>query len=545
MKVKVGLIGVFDMLKFKNLRRNRAEMIASVIQEYRHKAYTLSSSEIINEVLEANDPDITAASLNRIYEDMYVTMAGDTYKAAASIVSVTGDVRISTHNFPSVYDLRMHSNEWDSSNIITIASRRSGSDRASVISIEDHRIEGGRQVLISILRRTFSESGRLTGYVIIDIMSDTIIPEVNESSLFTDVVLIDTGTFSAVSLIHPQRYGDFSEFPFLTDGSRDIYRTAIEGTDLELAAASLTPLLRENFRTWTLILAVSLIIGIAISIILSFIFSRSISKRMKRIVESMRSFQKGDFGIKLEKTGIREFDELSVTFNIMVRRIEILLERTREEEAKSAEAERKALESQMNPHFLFNSLTQIGMAVLVKEPAQVLDMVECTGRILRYSLYNKEHLVSLSDELAIVETYIRLYKMSHTEEVEFSISYTSDIPKEELDSRLIVPMCIQPVVENSLKHGFGRDRSSISIRIFIGISDGCLLVTIKDTGVGIENTEKALESNKKGIGLNNIRRRLELQYGDHNLIKVSSIVGQCTIVALRFPEEVRDESPDR
>ena len=73
-----------------------------------------------------------------------------------------------------------------------------------MISIEDHRIEGGRQVLISILRRTFSESGRLTGYVIIDIMSDTIIPEVNESSLFTDVVLIDTGTFSAVSLIHPQ-----------------------------------------------------------------------------------------------------------------------------------------------------------------------------------------------------------------------------------------------------------------------------------------------------------------------------------------------------
>ena len=208
-------------------------------------------------------------------------------------------------------------------------------------------------------------------------------------------------------------------------------------------------------------------------------------------------------------------------------------------------AEMDMLRSQVNPHFLFNSLTQIGMAVLVKEPAQVLDMVECTGRILRYSLYNKEHLVSLSDELAIVETYIRLYKMSHTEEVEFSISYTGDIPKEELDSRLIVPMCIQPVVENSLKHGFGRDRSSISIRIFIGISDECLLVTIKDTGVGIENTEKALESNKKGIGLNNIRRRLELQYGDHNLIKVSSIVGQCTIVALRFPEEVRDESPDR
>lgn len=513
-----------------------AEMIASVIQEYRHKAYTLSSSEIINEVLEANDPDITAASLNRIYEDMYVTMAGDTYKAAASIVSVTGDVRISTHNFPSVYDLRMHSNEWDSSNIITIASRRSGSDRASVISIEDHRIEGGRQVLISILRRTFSESGRLTGYVIIDIMSDTIIPEVNESSLFTDVVLIDTGTFSAVSLIHPQRYGDFSEFPFLTDGSRDIYRAVIEGTDLELAAASLTPLLRENFRTWTLILAVSLIIGIAISIILSFIFSRSISKRMKRIVESMRSFQKGDFGIKLEKTGIREFDELSVTFNIMVRRIEILLERTREEEAKSAEAERKALESQMNPHFLFNTLNTIKALAKMHGEKEIYLTTIRLGKLLRSSIDNRSGSATLRESIELVECYLLIQKLRFGDKLQYEI-----ICSDELMDIETPKLILQPLVENSITHGLGEKLGTWNIDVMIRKDGDKLLLAVSDNGVGFaEIPDMAGLEHSQHTGLYNVYRRLELRYGSDFSFSIASRPGEGATVSISIPMEEKE-----
>ena len=510
-----------------------AEMIASVIQEYRHKAYTLSSSEIINEVLEANDPDITAASLNRIYEDMYVTMAGDTYKAAASIVSVTGDVRISTHNFPSVYDLRMHSNEWDSSNIITIASRRSGSDRASVISIEDHRIEGGRQVLISILRRTFSESGRLTGYVIIDIMSDTIIPEVNESSLFTDVVLIDTGTFSAVSLIHPQRYGDFSEFPFLTDGSRDIYRAKIEGTDLELAAASLTPLLRENFRTWTLVIAISLVVGILISIILSLIFSRSISTRMRRIIESMKRFERGDFSIKLEKTGIREFDELSITFNIMVHRIERLLERTREEEAKSAEAERKALESQMNPHFLFNTLNSIKALAKMHGEMEIYQTTLRLGKLLRSSIDNRKDSATIRESLDLVECYLMIQKLRFGDRLSYDICVDDSLLGTETPK-----LVLQPIVENAVTHGLEEKIGEWNILIAVRRNGPRLLMQVRDNGIGFQTIPdmKDLE-NSQHTGLYNVYRRLELRYGNDFTLTIGSRPGEGSVITIELPLE--------
>ena len=122
------------------------------------------------------------------------------------------------------------------------------------------------------------------------------------------------------------------------------------------------------------------------------------------------------------------------------------------------------------------------------------------------------------------------------------ITITPELSKAQGE---IPPLTLQLLVENALKHGLGHDRKAISIKIFIGEGDGATEVTIKDDGVGIENPEEALRANRKGIGLNNIRRRLELQYGRNDLIRVSSIVGRHTTIVLRFPEEAADACPDR
>ena len=196
------------------------------------------------------------------------------------------------------------------------------------------------------------------------------------------------------------------------------------------------------------------------------------------------------------------------------------------------------LRSQVNPHFLFNSLSQIGLAVLVDDTDQVLDMVECTGRILRYSLYNKERLVPLADEISIVRTYMRLHQMSNADDISFSICYDDGASAEETDGCLIVPMCIQPVVENSIKHGYDRSRGHLSIKVVIGRKDSMVVVDILDDGAGMADPEGVLRSASKGIGLNNIRRRLELQYGRDDLLEVDSVPGGYTLVELRFPQEV-------
>ena len=521
----------------ENALRSDAEMISSTIQEYRHKAYELSSSPDISKMLEVNDPDIAAEHLSEIYETMYVTMAGDTYKASASIVSVTGDIRISTHNFPEVYDLRTHNNDWDSSNIITIAKRKTGKERASIISIEDHRFDTGRQVLLSILRRTFSSDGTHTGYVIIDVMSDAIAPEVNDSNLFTDVVLIDSETFSAISLVHPQRYGGFSEFPFLRSGSKDIYRMPIEGTSLSLAATSLNPLLRKTFRSWTLILAISFIIGIVISIILSLIFSRAISKRMKRITESMKRFQRGDFSIKLEKTGIREFDELSVTFNIMVHRIELLLERTREEEAKSAEAERKALESQMNPHFLFNTLNTIKALAKMHGEKEIYLTTIRLGKLLRSSIDNRSDNATIRESIELVESYLLIQKLRFGDKLQYSIECSDSLLDVETPK-----LILQPLVENAITHGLEEKAGDWKIDVQIRSDGERLVLSVRDNGVGFaEIPDMADLEHSQHTGLYNVYRRLELRYGRAFSFCIDSKQGEGAAVSISIPLEEEEK----
>ncbi len=330
--------------------------------------------------------------------------------------------------------------------------------------------------------------------------------------------------------------------------------------DMELARYSAI----ERQSTYAAAISFSFIafIFIAISAIY-FWFGMAIRNAIGKAVDNLDMISKGRWNVpNLQNGRFEEFRLLFVGINRLKHRLfdyfqqiqskaeiekTLLDEKLKNETGRRmlVSAEMEMLRAQVNPHFLFNSLAQIGMAILIKKPEQVLDMVECTGRILRYSLYNKEHLVLLSDELDIVSTYIRLYRMSHDEDIDFMVSYIGAAAKEPADPFMVVPMCIQPIVENSLKHGLDEGRRGISIKIFIEkMEDGTLEVTIKDNGKGIADVDKAMESGSKGIGLNNIRRRLELQYGRDDLVKVSSIEGVCTIVVLHFPKVDPDESID-
>ena len=342
-----------------------------------------------------------------------------------------------------------------------------------------------------------------------------------------------------------------------TEEILELYKSQMD-MELERYSEEEARISRVTAMSFTFIAVISIMISS-----LYLWFGMTIRSAIGRAIENLEGISKGYWKVpNLQNGRFEEFRLLFVGINRLKHRLSVyfkeiqdkaeiernlLDEKLKNETARRMliSSEMDMLRSQVNPHFLFNSLHQIGMAVLVNDPAQVLDMVECTGRILRYSLYNKEHLVSLADELSIVETYIRLHKMSHPEDIGFSILYTGDASEESMAGRLIVPMCIQPIVENALKHGLGKDRKAISIKIFIGDSDGDTEVTIKDDGVGIGNPEEALRMNRKGIGLNNIRRRLELQYGRNDLIRVSSIVGRHTTIVLRFPKEAADACPDR
>ena len=188
-------------------------------------------------------------------------------------------------------------------------------------------------------------------------------------------------------------------------------------------------------------------------------------------------------------------------------------------------AQMSALRAQVNPHFLFNALNMIGVTAMVDTSESVMQMVEAVGNILRYSLYSNGIMTLLDDEVEIVHQYLFLQKRR------FGDALTTEVRNElEGEDYTIPSMTIQPVVENCFKHGFG-NKKQLHIRLFIALDEDTIQISVTDNGVGFDPARKT-----GGIGLDNIRRRLALQYGDQRArVEIESEPDKFSTVTLYIP----------
>jgi len=193
-------------------------------------------------------------------------------------------------------------------------------------------------------------------------------------------------------------------------------------------------------------------------------------------------------------------------------------------------AQMSALRAQVNPHFLFNALNLIGVTALMDTSDAVMQLVEATGKILRYSLYHKELLTTLDEELEIVTQYLFLQKCRFGKIVRFEVY--NELEGEEFE---IPTMSIQPIVENCFKHGFG-NKKCLNIYITVTLVDKMLSICVEDDGVGFLPEQIQTESTD-GIGLNNIKKRLELMYGEaESWMKIESEAGAYSRITLLLPQ---------
>ncbi len=244
----------------------------------------------------------------------------------------------------------------------------------------------------------------------------------------------------------------------------------------------------------------------------------------------------------LAESGWREFAMLSGMINTLKHRIKeyigqieakAQLEKQLHEERLLNEqqhsmlvtAQMSALRALVNPHFLFNALNLIGVTALVESSESVMQMVESVGNILRYSLYSNGIMTLLDDEVEIVRQYLSLQKRR------FGDMLTTEVRNElEGEDYTIPSMTIQPLVENCFKHAFG-NKKQLHIRVFIALDEDDIQISVTDNGVGFDPKHKT-----GGIGLNNIRRRLALQYGEERArMEIESEPDKFSTVTLYIP----------
>lgn len=281
----------------------------------------------------------------------------------------------------------------------------------------------------------------------------------------------------------------------------------------------------------------------AVLMILS--FSISFSRRVQRFKDQMKKAAEGSFELEEKLGGNDEISQLYDYLFTMIRDIQKLLaeiyrEKLHAEQLKTSQkdAELKMLTSQINPHFLYNTLETIRMKARVNKQYEIEDLVKKLGKILRSSISAGEKEVPVKSEVELVESYLKIQQYRFGERIAYEI-----FVEPGMEKRMIIPLLLQPIVENSIIHGFeGREeKGHILIKVEQHKED--MVILVEDDGKGIEEEKlsqireelKYHRFKGKHIGVCNVNQRIKLKYGDDYGVEVESVPGARTVVKMQLP----------
>jgi two-component system sensor histidine kinase YesM len=319
-------------------------------------------------------------------------------------------------------------------------------------------------------------------------------------------------------------------------GSFYIASSGIQGGQLKVY--SITALDNQIERLQYIIIVVLLLFAIMfLSVILtSKVIAVKKTKDLYTIIETFEKAKEGDLETHIEVSGNDEFETIAEAYNQMLDSLKEQIERNKEMSKLVAFSQMKQLESQFNPHFLFNTLENIRFMCKL-EPESASKMVQNLSILLRYSISNQQEEVTVTEDIAYTENYLSLLKFRFNQRFQYSVDISP-----EIESCIIPKLLIQPMIENSIKYGFhNRERMVVEI---LGYMEGDHLVMIcSDDGVGMK---PELLKEIRGIlasginrsshtGLYNINRRLQLKYGEGYGIQIESEYGKGTTLKVALP----------
>jgi len=269
-------------------------------------------------------------------------------------------------------------------------------------------------------------------------------------------------------------------------------------------------------------------------ILLALLTTHYITNPLRQMAMAMKRLQRDNLGVRMPMQSFDEIGLLQSAFNIMQSRIDDLITEVRNISEKEREAEVRALQAQINPHVLYNTLDTINWMAIERNQPDISEMITALGDIMRYAIRRDKKLVTLDEELKWAKNYAYLQKMRF--EDRFDVEF--DVDPGIL--HLLVPrLFLQPYLENSIIHGMENRESGGWIRVSAGRDgDGRIRVAVEDNGSGIpENRLRAIrERSVHGVGIHNLDERLKLEYGPGYGVTIESEPDKGTTVVILLPE---------
>lgn len=287
--------------------------------------------------------------------------------------------------------------------------------------------------------------------------------------------------------------------------------------------------------------------AIIFSLIIIIYFSKSISGRIYLLSMEMKRVVNGDLYVSDKICGNDEIGQLNIDLKKMVESIrnlinQVYVQKINEEKLRASqmEMEFKMLSNQINPHFLYNTLETIRMKALMKGDKEISDIVKKLGKIMRRNLEVSGKPVTLQSEIILIRNYLEIQSMRFEGMVKFEIIIGENI---NADDYMILPLLLQPVVENAFVHGLEEKKNKGTILVNIFKENDFLKIIVEDNGIGIEEKKLIMinknlnkkDNDNKSIGMRNVNQRIKIHYGDKYGIEIQSNIKIGTRVIITLP----------
>lgn len=539
------------------------ENIDNEIQKVLNISTQVCSNEEVCGILQEEKPDTQAEYYDNdnFMKQVLNTSFGTAFSVEDVFVcSYNGSVYTSDKNKLSLAE------DYDFTRTDWFEEMKSGGLNTIILSGYDGNAyisTGEPQKIFSIVRKIYDKKQKKEiGCMIIDMNSDilgNVLQSMNSNS-YQKVLIIDN---NKKIVYHPDstyigiqyRENQVSELLTMENGyiesqeeeGYQVFSTS-EITGWSVICIVENRYVMESVNRLRLFLAIVMLFGLILSVYLARYISKFISGPVAQLQKQMHQVGKGDFDIDIDAQTKDEIGHLTHAFDKMVKRTKQLIENVYQSEIYQKEAELNALQAQINPHFLYNTLQTIDMMAEEEGVDDISDACQALSKIFRYSINRGREFVQVKEEIKHVKNYMLIQKLRFGEKLE--IGYEVEKDCEDL---YIVKLLIQPLVENAVVHGIENVLGKCKVLIRVFQQGEYLYVEVEDNGNGIgeqklrklnERLEKSSEqkmvheegySGGSSIGLENTNTRIKLYFGQKYGIKIESKEGAGTKVRLKLP----------
>lgn len=277
--------------------------------------------------------------------------------------------------------------------------------------------------------------------------------------------------------------------------------------------------------------------ALTVALVIAFLLSKSITQPIHALQHTMHQVEQGDLNVRCGVTAGNELGQLSDSFNHMIATTQSLMDETARVAEQKRISEWRALQAQIQPHFLYNTLDSIIWMSHAGRNAEVVEMTSALASLLRRSIGTGSDTNTLAEELDHVKSYLTIQKMRYNEKLQYEL----DMDPQTADC-LLPKLILQPLVENAIYHGIKVKQTGGTVRVESILEEDRLLITVEDDGVGMteeqiarifEKKQSDAESTK--IGVYNVNERLQYYFGSEASMRYYSTPGRRTMVMLVLP----------